>query len=126
MTAARYIPPTPTLSSTPIAREEWARGVIGRARVSGWPDPVLLDRLEQHLIDIGMIGADAPGMPAARAVKRPRQRKPSIDRLAAKAKKLGVALTIEPNGAVTVRADNSAPNDKTQSELDEWIARHAH
>src|SRR5262249_526176 len=56
-----------------------------------------------------------------------RQRKPSLARLVAKAKQLGIAVTVEPNGAVPFHTGTaSAPVDKPQTELDEWIAKHAH
>jgi hypothetical protein len=48
-------------------------------------------------------------------------RKPSLTRLAAKAKKLGVAITLETDGAVTVRADNT-----TDSAINEWDAELIH
>jgi hypothetical protein len=56
-----------------------------------------------------------------------RRRKPSLDRLVAKAKQLGVDVTVEPNGTVTFRTGTaSAAVDKPQAELAEWIAKHAH
>jgi hypothetical protein len=51
----------------------------------------------------------------APAPKPKKPRRPSLTRLAAKAKKLGVAITLEPSGAVTVRADNTA-----NSAINEW------
>jgi hypothetical protein len=60
--------------------------------------------------------------------KQPRDpRKPSLARLVAKAKQLGVDVTVEPNGTATFRTGNSAsaPVDKPQAELDKWIAKHA-
>jgi hypothetical protein len=60
------------------------------------------------------------------------QKQPSFDRLVAravaKAKKLGVDVTVEPDGTATFRTGSSAsaPVDKPQTELDEWIAKHAH
>jgi hypothetical protein len=50
-----------------------------------------------------------------------RRRRPSLTRLATKAKTLGVAITLELNGAVTVRADNTA--DPT---INEWDAELIH
>jgi hypothetical protein len=53
--------------------------------------------------------------------------KPSLARLVAKAKQLGVDVTVEPNGTATFRTGTvSAPVDKPQTEVDEWIAKHAH
>lgn len=53
--------------------------------------------------------------------KRPRRRRrPSFARLAAKAKQLGLAVTIEPNGAVTLRADNSAPSNAA-ADSNPWL-----
>jgi hypothetical protein len=53
--------------------------------------------------------------------------KPSLARLVAKAKQLGVDVTVEPNGTTTFRTGTaSAAVDKPQTELDEWIAKHAH
>jgi hypothetical protein len=59
--------------------------------------------------------------------KPQKQPKPTHARLVAKAKQLGMDVTVEPNGAVTFRTGSaSAPVDKPQAELDEWIAKHAH
>jgi hypothetical protein len=59
-------------------------------------------------------------------VAKAKQRK--LDSLVAKAKKLGVDVTVEPNGAATFRTGSgSAPDDKPQTDLAEWIAKqHAH
>ena len=59
------------------------------------------------------------------------QKQPSFDRLVAKAvtkaKELGVDVTVEPNGTATFRTGTaSAAVDKPQTELDEWIVKHAH
>jgi hypothetical protein len=64
--------------------------------------------------------------PPAKAVRKPH--KPSLARLVAKAKQLGVDVTVEPDGAVTFRTGTvSTPDDKPQTDLAEWIARqHAH
>ena len=58
------------------------------------------------------------------------QKQPSFDRLVAKAvakaKQLRVDVTVEPNGAATFRTGTaSTPVDKPQTELDEWIVKHA-
>jgi hypothetical protein len=61
--------------------------------------------------------------------KQPRDpRKPSLARLVAKAKQLGVDLTVEPNGAATLRTGSTttAADENPQTELDEWISKHAH
>ena len=59
-----------------------------------------------------------PHLLRKRRLPRPRKpRRPSFTRLAAKAKTLGVAITLEPHGAVTVRADNTAAPT-----IDEWDA----
>jgi hypothetical protein len=62
------------------------------------------------------------------AIKPRNQRKPTLARLVAKAKQLGIDLTVEPDGTATFRTGSSAstPVDKRQTELDEWIAKHAH
>jgi hypothetical protein len=61
------------------------------------------------------------------ATKPRNQRKPTLARLVAKAKQLGVDVTVEPNGTTTFRTGTaSAAVDKSQTELDEWIAKHAH
>ena len=75
--------------------------------------------IEQAAIALGLNNPQA---------KPPRQRKPTLARLVAKAKQLGVDVTIEPNGAATFRTGSSAiaAVDKPQTELDEWIAKHAH
>jgi hypothetical protein len=59
---------------------------------------------------------------------KPRRRKPSLARLLAKAKQLGVDVTIEPTGTVTFRTGSSASAavDSPQNEVDEWIAKRAH
>ena len=57
-----------------------------------------------------------------------RQRKLSLARLVAKAKQLGVDVTVEPNGAATFRTGSSASVavDSPEAELEKWIAKHAH
>jgi hypothetical protein len=50
-----------------------------------------------------------------------RQRKPSLARLAAKAKQLGVDVTIESNGAVTFHTGSSATAETTINEWDEVL-----
>jgi hypothetical protein len=59
------------------------------------------------------------------ATKPRNPRKPTLARLVAKAKQLGVDVTVESNGTATFRT-GSAPVDKSQTEVDEWIAKHAH
>ena len=60
--------------------------------------------------------------------RRPASRKPSLAHLVAKARRLGVDVTVEPNGAVTFRTGSTttAADEHPQTELDEWIAKHAH
>jgi hypothetical protein len=54
------------------------------------------------------------------------QKQPSLARLVAKTKQLGVDLTVMPNGATTFHTGTAgAPADELQTELDEWIAKHA-
>jgi hypothetical protein len=62
------------------------------------------------------------------AAKLRSQRKRSLDRVFAKAKQLGVDVTVdEPNGTATFRTGTaSAAVDKPQADLAEWIAKHAH
>jgi hypothetical protein len=55
--------------------------------------------------------------------KRRRQRKPSLARLVAKAKQLGVDVTLEPSGAVTFHCSSAAP-DAVINEWDEVLPRH--
>jgi len=61
---------------------------------------------------------------------RPRRpHKPSLARFIAKAKKFGVDVTVEPNGTATFRTGGSTTttaDENPQTELDEWIAKHAH
>ncbi len=66
-----------------------------------------------------------PAMMRKRRLPQPRKpRRPSLTRLAAKAKALGIALTLEPDGGVTVRADSSASGEEsTPSPYDEWMAK---
>ncbi|MET0537051.1 MAG: hypothetical protein ABWZ64_03730, partial [Xanthobacteraceae bacterium] len=50
-------------------------------------------------------------------------------RLVAKAKQLGVDVTIDPNGTATFRTGSStttAADENPPTELDEWILKHAH
>jgi hypothetical protein len=61
------------------------------------------------------------GVPPPRSRRRLRQ--PSLARLIAKAKQLGVDVTIEPNGAVTFRCSSAAP-DAVINEWDEVLPRH--
>ena len=59
--------------------------------------------------------------------KRPRQRKPSLTRLLAKAKELGVDVTVEPDGTATFRTGGSTTDTSDpEIELKKWIAKHAH
>ena len=53
-----------------------------------------------------------------------RQRKPSLARLVAKAKQLGVDVTVEPNGTVTFRTGSSATAESMINEWDEVLPRH--
>jgi hypothetical protein len=56
-----------------------------------------------------------------------RKRRTSLARLVAKAKQLGVDVTVEPNGTATFRTGSStSAADTPQTEFDEWIAKHAH
>jgi len=74
--------------------------------------------------------ARAEAAKAAReAKKRERQREQMLARHVAKAKQLGIDVTVEPDGAVTFHTSSSAsaPGDKPQTDLAEWIAKqHAH
>jgi hypothetical protein len=54
---------------------------------------------------------------------KPRERKPSLARLVAKARQLGMDVTIEPNGAVTFRCSSTA-SDAGINEWDEVLPRH--
>jgi hypothetical protein len=65
----------------------------------------------------------------AEAAKHARAQQKRLARLIAKAKKLGVDVTVEPNGAATFRTGSpttTAADENPQTELDEWIAKHAH
>jgi hypothetical protein len=81
-----------------------------------------------------MLAEDAARAEAAKrshandSEKQKRPRKSSLSRLVAKAKQLGVDVTVEPDGTATFRTGSSAsaPVDKPQTEVDEWIAKHAH
>ena len=66
------------------------------------------ERYRQHLLATGADVADAVRWAPPPAAKPRRRRQPSFARLAAKAKTLGVVITRELDGAVTVRADNTA------------------
>jgi hypothetical protein len=69
---------------------------------------------------------EPPAVPMPQPKPR-RPRKPSLARLVAKAKELGVDVTVEPNGTVTFRTGTaSAAVDKSETDLAEWIAKHAH
>jgi hypothetical protein len=65
---------------------------------------------------------------AQEAAKQERQRRLTLARLVAKAKRLGMDVTVEPNGAATFRTGSStttAADENPQTEVDEWIAKHA-
>jgi len=63
----------------------------------------------------------------AEAAKKQKLQQKSLDSLVAKAKQLGVNVTVEPNGAVTFHTGTASTSaDKPQTEVDEWIAKHAH
>ena len=79
------------------------------------------ERYRQHLLATGADVADAVRWAPPPAAKPRRRRQPSFARLAAKAKALGVVITLEPNGAVTVRADNTA-----DPAINEWDAELIH
>jgi hypothetical protein len=69
-----------------------------------------------------------PAAPAPQAKPR-KPKKPTLARLVAKAKQLGVDVTIEPDGAATFRTGSSttaAADESPQTDVDEWIAKHAH
>ena len=60
-------------------------------------------------------------------VAKAKQRK--LARLVTKAKQLGVDVTIDPNGTATFRTGSStttAADENLQTEVDDWIAKHAH
>jgi hypothetical protein len=63
----------------------------------------------------------------AEATKKQKRQQKSLDSHVAKAKQLGVDVTVEPNGTATFHTGTAgAPVDKPQAELDKWIAKHAH
>jgi hypothetical protein len=69
----------------------------------------------------------APGgfKPPAPAKPR-RQRKPTLASLIAKAKQLGVDMTVEPSGAGTFRTGSAAVDaSNPEIELKKWVAKHA-
>ena len=69
----------------------------------------------------------AEGEARAEAAKKQKLQQKSLDSLVAKAKQLGVNVTVEPNGAVTFHTGTASTSaDKPQTEVDEWIAKHAH
>jgi hypothetical protein len=75
-----------------------------------------------------MLAQDEARAEAARAARdSEKQKRQSLARFIAKAKQLSIDVTVEPNGAVTFHTGTvSTPVDKSQTELDEWIAKHAH
>jgi hypothetical protein len=85
-----------------------------------------LDAREELEIVIGIL-SDRQIQAESRRSKPRGSHKPSLARLVDKARQLGVDVTVEPNGTATFRTSTvSAPVDKPQTELDEWIAKHAH
>jgi hypothetical protein len=67
--------------------------------------------------------ARAEAAKAARAAKKQKERQ--LARVIAKAKRLGIDVTVEVNGAATFRIGNSV-SVPADSEVGEWIAKHAH
>jgi hypothetical protein len=55
---------------------------------------------------------------------KPRQRRPSLARLIAKAKQLGLDMTVDPGGAVTFHAGVSTTAESTINEWNEVLPRH--
>ena len=85
-----------------------------------------LDAREELEIVIGIL-SDRQIQAESRRSKPRGSHKPSFASLVAKAKQLGVDLTVEPNGTATFRTGTvSAAVDSPQTEVDEWIAKHAH
>jgi hypothetical protein len=76
-------------------------------------------------------GSSAPAVAWEQPEKtKPRRtREPSLARLVAKAKQMGVDVTIEADGTATFRTGSSTTtvaDENPQTELDDWIAKHAH
>lgn len=97
------------LPSIPPAGSTWARSRF-ELWVQAHPDNLFFLR--------GVLDAFRSAAPARR------RRRWSLTSLANKAKTLGVAITLEPNGAVTVRADNTA--DSAINEWDEVLPHGKH
>jgi hypothetical protein len=99
--------------------------LIHRAPLGG---PLLL-AMAKSACNVGELDAIlAEDEARAEAAKKQKRQQKSLAQHIAKAKELGVDVTVEPNGTATFRTGSSvsAPVDKSQTELDEWIAKHAH
>jgi hypothetical protein len=136
--------PQPREACRPAPMPLWpsrrATPTLGSARAHRRAHTAAFPRVGQGAVEGAVISADAMlAEDAARAEaakrshandseKQKRPRKSSLSRLVAKAKQLGVDVTVEPDGTATFRTGSSAsaPVDKPQTEVDEWIAKHAH
>jgi hypothetical protein len=98
--------------------------VAGITRLCAWVEAHRDPTLEfwEQFDDFMRQPAEAlPAHPHSEPQPKRRQRKPSLARLAAKAKQLGVDVTIAPNGAVTFHAGSSATAETTINEWDEVL-----
>jgi hypothetical protein len=99
---------------------------LGMSRVSRFDFFTEAERAEWRAEWVRALGALKP-RPNPAPPKPRRPRKPSLARLIAKAKELGVDVTIGPDGAVTFRTGSAATVESDpETELKKWIASHAH
>jgi hypothetical protein len=132
-----HLPPSTFPAAAPAADDELASlngeelACLGLLRADRFEFLTHEERSAELFAALSKLDAIPWGKPAAAPDEKGREhgkRKPTLTRLVAKAKQLGVDVTVEPNGAVTFRTGGSAsaPIDKPQTELDEWIAKHAY
>jgi hypothetical protein len=66
------------------------------------------------------------GIPQLDAVKSAGKRKPSTARLMRMAKQEGVQVEITPDGSIIATPVNADHQETIASDLDKWVAKHAH
>lgn len=135
--AFAHLPPVPTPLPKKPHRQHWTDDLadldredlecLGMRRVSN-SDFFAEDSAERQAELMRALGAANGFKPKAdpSPAKPRRQRKPSTARLIAKAKELGVDVTVEPDGTATFRTGSAATDTSDpEIELKKWIAKHA-
>jgi hypothetical protein len=118
----------PGLGKVSAAAREWARKAVRNLTADGHSAREIADivgvshdtaaRDVRNLTAVDAVAASPPHPPKPR-----RQRRPTLARLVAKAKQLGVDVTVEADGAVTFHCSATA-SDAVINEWDEVLPRH--